>query len=76
MEYKFSLSHHKQMLGNRSPFPTNMDDFGHRLGFAWQPVQHFVVRDTAGSSRAFNIRLTQILIVSSFDLTSARETSI
>jgi hypothetical protein len=34
--------------GNRSPFRTNMHDFGPRLGFAWQPVQHFVVRGGAG----------------------------
>jgi hypothetical protein len=34
--------------GNRSPFTTNMHDFGPRLGFAWQPVQHFVVRGGAG----------------------------
>ena len=33
---------------NRSPFTTNMHDFGPRLGFAWQPVQHFVVRGGAG----------------------------
>jgi hypothetical protein len=33
--------------GNRSPFTTNMHDFGPRLGFAWQPVQHFVVRGGA-----------------------------
>jgi hypothetical protein len=32
---------------NRSPFTTNMHDFGPRLGFAWQPVQHFVVRGGA-----------------------------
>jgi hypothetical protein len=34
--------------GNRSPFKTNMHDFGPRLGFAWQPAQHFVVRGGAG----------------------------
>jgi hypothetical protein len=33
---------------NRSPFSTNLHDFGPRLGFAWQPVQHFVVRGGAG----------------------------
>jgi hypothetical protein len=33
---------------NRSPYTTNLDDFGPRLGFAWQPVQHFVVRGGAG----------------------------
>jgi hypothetical protein len=33
---------------NRSPFTTNMHDFGPRLGFAWQPIQHFVVRGGAG----------------------------
>jgi hypothetical protein len=32
---------------NRSPFTTNLHDFGPRLGFAWQPVQHFVVRGGA-----------------------------
>ncbi len=34
--------------GNRSPFTTNMHDFGPRLGFAWQPVQRLVVRGGAG----------------------------
>ena len=34
--------------GNRSPFATNMKNFGPRLGFAWQPVQHLVVRGGAG----------------------------
>ena len=34
--------------GNRSPFNTNYHDFGPRLAFAWQPVQHFVVRGGAG----------------------------
>jgi Carboxypeptidase regulatory-like domain len=34
--------------GNRSPFSTNMHDFGPRLGFAWQPVGHLVVRGGAG----------------------------
>ncbi len=33
---------------NRSPFTTNFHDFGPRLGFAWQPVQHLVVRGGAG----------------------------
>ncbi|HET9407844.1 MAG TPA: carboxypeptidase regulatory-like domain-containing protein [Candidatus Sulfotelmatobacter sp.] len=33
---------------NRSPFTTNMKDFSPRLGFAWQPIQHFVVRGGAG----------------------------
>ncbi|MBV9626262.1 MAG: carboxypeptidase regulatory-like domain-containing protein [Acidobacteria bacterium] len=33
---------------HRSPFTTNMKDFGPRLGFAWQPVTHFVVRGGAG----------------------------
>ena len=33
---------------NRSPFTTNFHDFGPRLGFAWQPIQHFVVRGGAG----------------------------
>ena len=33
---------------NRSPFTTNMHDLGPRLAFAWQPVQHFVVRGGAG----------------------------
>jgi hypothetical protein len=34
--------------GNRSPFKTNMHDFGPRLAFAWQPVARFVVRGGAG----------------------------
>jgi hypothetical protein len=33
---------------NRSPYSSNLHDFGPRLGFAWQPVQHFVVRGGAG----------------------------
>ncbi len=33
---------------NRSPFATNMKDFGPRFGFAWQPVEHLVVRGGAG----------------------------
>jgi len=33
---------------NRSPFTTNMHDIGPRLAFAWQPVEHFVVRGGAG----------------------------
>jgi hypothetical protein len=33
---------------NRSPFATNMHDFGPRLAFAWQPITHFVVRGGAG----------------------------
>jgi hypothetical protein len=33
---------------NRSPFTTNMKDFGPRLGFAWQPITHLVVRGGAG----------------------------
>jgi hypothetical protein len=33
---------------NRSPFSTNLHDFGPRLGFAWQPVNRFVVRGGAG----------------------------
>ncbi|MFZ0299610.1 MAG: carboxypeptidase-like regulatory domain-containing protein [Candidatus Sulfotelmatobacter sp.] len=33
---------------NRSPFTTNMHDFGPRLAFAWQPVTHLVLRGGAG----------------------------
>ena len=33
---------------NRSPFATNLKNFGPRLGFAWQAVQHLVVRGGAG----------------------------
>ncbi len=33
---------------NRSPFTTNLHNFGPRLAFAWQPVTHFVVRGGAG----------------------------
>jgi hypothetical protein len=34
--------------GNRSPFTANRKNFGPRLGFAWQPAQHMVVRGGAG----------------------------
>jgi hypothetical protein len=34
--------------GDRSPNTTNMHDFSPRLAFAWQPVNHFVVRAGAG----------------------------
>jgi hypothetical protein len=33
---------------HRSPYTTNMKDFGPRLGLAWQPVQQLVVRGGAG----------------------------
>ncbi len=33
---------------NRSPFTTNLHNFGPRLGFAWQPVPNLVVRGGAG----------------------------
>lgn len=33
---------------NRSPFTTNLKNFGPRLGFAWQPERTFVVRGGAG----------------------------
>jgi hypothetical protein len=34
---------------NRSPFTANLHDFGPRLGFAWQPINRFVVRGGAAS---------------------------
>jgi Carboxypeptidase regulatory-like domain len=34
--------------GNRSPFTTNLHNFGPRLAFAWQPISHMVVRGGAG----------------------------
>jgi len=34
--------------GNRSPFATNLTNFGPRLGFAWQPTEHLAVRGGAG----------------------------
>ena len=34
--------------GNRSPFTTNLTNFGPRLGFSWQPEKHLVVRGGAG----------------------------
>ena len=34
--------------GHRSPFSTNLHDFGPRLAFAWQPVAHLVLRGGAG----------------------------
>ena len=34
--------------GNRSPFDTNMKDFGPRLGFSWEPVHHLVIRGGGG----------------------------
>jgi hypothetical protein len=33
---------------NRSPFTTNLTNFAPRLGFAWQPEKHLVVRGGAG----------------------------
>jgi hypothetical protein len=33
---------------NRSPFKTNLKDFGPRLGFTWQPSQNLAVRAGAG----------------------------
>ena len=33
---------------NRSPFTTNLNNFGPRLAFAYQPVTHFVIRGGAG----------------------------
>lgn len=33
---------------NRSPFTTNLKDFGPRLGFTWQPMTRVVVRGGAG----------------------------
>jgi hypothetical protein len=33
---------------NRSPYKTNLHDIGPRLGFAWQPVAHLVLRGGAG----------------------------
>lgn len=33
---------------HRSPFKTNMHDFGPRLAFAFQPVTHFVIRGGVG----------------------------
>jgi hypothetical protein len=34
--------------GNRSPFTTNLKDFGPRLGVSWQPSTHMVVRGGGG----------------------------
>jgi len=34
--------------GSRSPYTANLHDFGPRLGFAWQPVTHLVLRGGAG----------------------------
>jgi hypothetical protein len=34
--------------GNRSPFVTNLHDFGPRLAFAWQGANHLVVRGGVG----------------------------
>ena len=33
---------------NRSPYVSNLKDFGPRLGFSWQPATHLVVRGGAG----------------------------
>ena len=33
---------------HRSPFDTNLKDFGPRLGFSWQPAEHLVVRGGSG----------------------------
>jgi hypothetical protein len=34
--------------GNRTPFTTNLKDFGPRLGLSWQPVNRLVVRGGGG----------------------------
>jgi hypothetical protein len=34
--------------GNRSPFTTNLTNFGPRLGVSWQPAQHLVLRGGGG----------------------------
>ena len=34
--------------GNRSPYATNMNNFGPRLGFSWQPAEKMVLRGGAG----------------------------
>jgi hypothetical protein len=34
--------------GNRSPFTTNWTNFAPRLGFAWQPEKHLVIRGGGG----------------------------
>ncbi len=34
--------------GNRSPFATNLTNFGPRLGGSWQPIPHLVLRGGAG----------------------------
>jgi len=34
--------------GNRSPFTTNLTNFGPRLGVSWQPANHLVVRGGGG----------------------------
>jgi hypothetical protein len=34
--------------GHRTPFTTNMNDIGPRLGISWQPEKHMVVRGGAG----------------------------
>jgi hypothetical protein len=34
--------------GNRSPFTTNLTNFGPRLGFSWQPAKQLVVRGGGG----------------------------
>ena len=34
--------------GNRSPFATNLTNFGPRIGFTWQPAKSLVVRGGAG----------------------------
>ena len=33
---------------HRSPFNTNLTNFGPRVGFSWQPIAHFVARGGAG----------------------------
>ncbi len=34
--------------GNRNPFAVNLKDFGPRLAFSWQPMNHWVIRGGAG----------------------------
>ncbi|MGB6191260.1 MAG: hypothetical protein WBF42_02245, partial [Terracidiphilus sp.] len=44
--------------GNRSPFATNLKDFGPRLGISWQAEKHLVIRGGAGIYYGPSVQMT------------------